>query len=237
MQTPENVLGALVKQIVRELGGIPDEIGEAFRNAKGQIGGRGLWVPGVLTLLKVSLASLKQAFICIDALDELLVKHLLTLLRSLYNISQSFPGVYFHFTCRPNIGIEGAKHLPGAARFIHVKAATQHILRYAKVTLDDDFSPEATNATLRAEIMSQVSETLYDVYAATIFNSREREPLLMVSPKFLLVSLNVAAILALLLHASSFSGHYVANQTTEGVKSIALQLLDGFDSHISANLL
>ena len=38
-------------------------------------------------------------------------------------------------------------------------------------------------------------------------------------------------------HASCYWGHYARNQTTDGVKSLALQLLDGFDSHISAKLL
>jgi len=40
-----------------------------------------------------------------------------------------------------------------------------------------------------------------------------------------------------LRHASCYWGLYARNQTTECVKSLALQLLDGFDSHISACLL
>jgi len=35
VQTPENVLGALVKQFVRGLGATPPEIGKAFEKAKG----------------------------------------------------------------------------------------------------------------------------------------------------------------------------------------------------------
>ncbi|KAG0634721.1 hypothetical protein HOY80DRAFT_1059276 [Tuber brumale] len=78
MQTPENVLGALVKQIVRGLGSIPSEINKAFQQAKGQVGGRGLRVPEALELLKSALAPLERAFICIDALDECPGKHLQT---------------------------------------------------------------------------------------------------------------------------------------------------------------
>ena len=40
-----------------------------------------------------------------------------------------------------------------------------------------------------------------------------------------------------LQYASSYWGHYARNETTEGVKSLALQLLEEFDSHISAKLL
>ena len=45
IQTPENVLGALIKQIVRGLGTISAEIDTAFQKAKGQVGGRGFRVP------------------------------------------------------------------------------------------------------------------------------------------------------------------------------------------------
>jgi len=194
MQSPENVLGALVKQIVRRLGGIPDEIDEAFRKAKGEIGGRGLRVPEVLSLLKVALAPLDRAFICIDALDELLVRHLPTLLRSLHDISQSCPGVRFLFTGRPHIGIEIEKYFPGAARFLQMKGTTHDIMRYVEMMLDDDPNPEAMNDGLRAEIMNRVSETISDVYAAAVLCSRLRVSLIVPS-RFLLVSLKIAAIL------------------------------------------
>ena len=39
VQTPENVLGALIKQIVRGSAAIPTEINSAFQKAKGQVGG------------------------------------------------------------------------------------------------------------------------------------------------------------------------------------------------------
>ena len=91
MQTPENVLGALIKQIVRGSGAVPTEINMAFQKAKGQVGGRGLRVPEAVELLKAAIAPLDRAFICIDALDELLEKHLPQILRSLHTISQSCP--------------------------------------------------------------------------------------------------------------------------------------------------
>jgi len=40
-----------------------------------------------------------------------------------------------------------------------------------------------------------------------------------------------------LKYASSYWGHYAKGSTTEGVKSLALQLLDKFDNHVSAMLL
>jgi len=48
IQTPENVLGAPVKEIVRGLDMIPPEITAAFRKAKDHVVGRGLRVPEAL---------------------------------------------------------------------------------------------------------------------------------------------------------------------------------------------
>ena len=112
MQTPENVLGALIKQIVRRSGAIPAGVDSAFQKAKGYVGGRGLRVPEALELLKAALASWDRAFICIDALDELPEKHLPQLLRSLHTISQSLPAVRFFFAGRPHIEVEIKKYFP-----------------------------------------------------------------------------------------------------------------------------
>ena len=169
MQTPENVLGALIKQIVRGSSAIPTEINSAFQKAKGQLGGRGLRVPEALELLKAAIAPLDRAFICIDAMDELLEKHLPQLLRSLHTISQSLPAIRFFFTGRPFVEAEINKYFPGGARFFQVKPTKEDIIRYVETMLDDDSVPGAMNADLRAEIMNRVSETISDVYVTAIF--------------------------------------------------------------------
>jgi len=191
MQTPENVLGALVKQIVRGLGAIPPEINAAFQKAKGQVGGRGLRVTESISLLKSALVPFDRVFICVDALDELLEKHLPKLLRSFHDISQSCPGVRFFFTGRPHIEVEIEKYFPGSAQFLQIEPKREDIMRYVEMMLDDDPSPGAMSANLRAEIMNRVSETISDVYVTAIFCSS----LLTIFPRFLLVFLNIAAIL------------------------------------------
>src|SRR5205807_4256509 len=110
VQTPENILGALAKQLIRGLGTIPTEIDNAFQKAKAQVGGRGLRTPELLPLLKATLAPLERAFICIDALDECVGKHLPELLRSLYTISQWSPKIRLFITGRPHILREIERH-------------------------------------------------------------------------------------------------------------------------------
>ena len=171
MQTPENMLGALVKQVIGKLGVIPPEIDAAFQKAKGQVGGWGLRTPEALELLKAAVAPLNQAFICIDALDELQGKHLPKLLRSLHAISESYPGVRFFFTGRPHIEAEIEKYFPGSARFLQIKPTKEDIMRYVEMMLDNDSDPDAMNSNFQAEIMSRVSETISDVYVTAIFCS------------------------------------------------------------------
>ena len=51
-QSPTNMLGSLLKQIVGRLEKIPDEIDRMFQDQKKVIGGRGLRVPEIVRLLQ-----------------------------------------------------------------------------------------------------------------------------------------------------------------------------------------
>ena len=68
-QSPTNILGSLLKQIVGGLGTIPEEIRQAFLDHKKVIGGRGLRVAEIVKMLQ-TVTSLRPTFICVDALDE-----------------------------------------------------------------------------------------------------------------------------------------------------------------------
>ena len=171
MQMPENVVGALVKQIICALGAIPTEIERAFQKSRRQVGGRGLRVNEVLELLKACLVPLERAFICIDALDELLVNEVPILLGSLHDVSRSCPGVRFLFTGRSHIEAEFRIYFPGAAQFLEIKPTRRDIMKYVKKKLNDHPNRGAMNAGLRAEIINWVEETISDAYAVAIFPS------------------------------------------------------------------
>src|SRR5437660_12195675 len=68
-QSPTNMLGSLLKQIVGGLERIPEEISRIFQDYKKTIGGRGLRVPEIVKMLQ-AVTSLQPTFICVDALDE-----------------------------------------------------------------------------------------------------------------------------------------------------------------------
>ena len=98
------------------------------------------------------------------------------------------------FIGRPHIRVEIERYFPGGFRFLQIKSAKEDIMRYVQMMLEDDPTPEAMNFDLLAEIMSWVLETIPHVHVTEIFCSRSEHSLTL-APRFLLVSLNIAAIL------------------------------------------
>ena len=72
-QSPVNMLGSLLRQLVSRLEGIPKAVG--FRNQKKVIAGRGLQVPGVLKMFQ-TITTTKRTFISVDPLDMVILESL-----------------------------------------------------------------------------------------------------------------------------------------------------------------
>src|SRR5207237_9268823 len=126
-------------------------------------------VPELLPFMPVAITPLEEAFICVDALDECLEKHLPEFLRSLYTISQWSPKIRLFITGWPHIHREIEKHFVGGAQFVEIKPTMEDIMKYLQMMLDNDPEPEAMTAELKAELMKRVSETISDVYVVAIF--------------------------------------------------------------------
>ena len=101
-QSAVNMLGVMLKQLTSRRG-IPKHTRVAFREAKKEFGGRGLQLPGMVDILKRTTASLRQLFICIDAIDECTPKHRRELIESLREIVRLSPGVRVFITGRPHM--------------------------------------------------------------------------------------------------------------------------------------
>jgi len=56
-QSPVNMLGSLLRQVLSGLEGIPEGVVRSFRNQKKVIGGRGLQVSGILKMFQIITAS------------------------------------------------------------------------------------------------------------------------------------------------------------------------------------
>ena len=194
-QTAANIIGATLKQLVarREILGY---VRTAFEKAKKELGGRGLRLPDVVQMVKRAMATLPQVFICIDALDECLPKHLLELLGSLKDILEESPRMRIFVTGRPHVEVEIARYFASAVK-VPISPSTQEIKRYLEKKLEKDTMCDAMSDDLRVDILRIIPERISEmcVGVSTVPTLCMVLCLLMMVCRFLLVSLNIDAIL------------------------------------------
>ena len=185
-QTVVNIMGAIWKQLVggRE---IPKDIREASQQ------GRRPLLPDLVRMLRVAIASLSQAFICIDALDEFLRKDLPELLESLRDIARESPKIRIFLTGRPYIR-ETIQRYFNKVVVIPISPNQDDVRGYLEMRLDRDDEPEAMNKDLRADIVKMILKNMSDmcVGVSPPISGVYLPPVVY---RFLLVSLNIEAIL------------------------------------------
>jgi len=172
-QSPVNMLGSLLKQLVSGLEKIPEVVVQGFRNQRKGVGGRGLQISGILKMLQ-TITARRRTFICVDALDECVPAHRVVVLESLKQILQVSPDTRIFITGRPHVGSEVERRLDGAATFILIQPTEDGVVRYLRNRLEGDTTPEVMNSTLEAEIMRSIPETNSETYVET--SARERLP-------------------------------------------------------------
>jgi len=171
-QSPINMFGALMKQLVSRSNPIPNEIVQEFENQKKFIGGRGLQISGILKMFQ-TIAIGVRTFICIDALDECAPENRVVVLDSLGQILLESPNTRMFMTGRPHIRCEIERRLGGAATFISIGPTEDDVLRYLREKLRNDTTPEIMNSTLEAKIMKIIPEASSETY---VENSVRRRP-------------------------------------------------------------
>ena len=150
-QSATNMLGAILNQLL-ERDGISDSLRQAFNMEKRRFGGRAPQLLDLVKILKTTIASLPEVFICIDGLDECLPENRRDLLESLQEIVQASLTARVFLSGRPHIKDEIKRYFPEAI-VILVVPTRRDIERYLNMRLDKDTTPIAMNDNLRAEIM------------------------------------------------------------------------------------
>ena len=154
-QSPANMLGSLLRQLISGEGEIPEAIARDFRNDKRAIGGRGLQVSGVLKMFQAITAT-RRTFICVDALDECVPEHRMVVLKALGQILQGSPNTRLFMTGRRNVRSEVEWQLGGAANFILIRATEDGVLRFLHEKLRRDSIPNNMNSLLEGDIMKGI---------------------------------------------------------------------------------
>jgi len=160
-QTVANIMGAILKQLVGR-GNIPGYLRKAFQEGKRNVGGRGLRLPDAMEMLRITVASLPQVFICIDALDEFLPKNLPELLRLLRDIVRESPKTRIFLTGRPYV-TGGIRRYFTMAVVIAIIPNTGDIKSYLEMRLGMDPEPDAMNDGLRVDILRTILERTSDM--------------------------------------------------------------------------
>ena len=189
------MLGAILKQLF-ERDGIPGSLRQVFRKKKRGFSGRAMQLLDLVEILKTTIASLPEVFICIDGLDECLPKNRRELLESLQEIVRALPTTRVLLSGRPHIQDEVKKYFTEAI-MIAVIPTIRDIERYLEMRLNRDPTPSAMDANLRAEIMRVIRREVSQMYVetTTLTNLGFVGYSLTTEYRFLLVSLNINAVL------------------------------------------
>ena len=158
-QSPTNILGSLLQQIVVGLGEIPDEISRTFQEHKKVIGGRKLQVAQIVNMLQ-TVTSLQPTFICIDALDESVERHRPEILDSLRQILKNSPNTRVFVTGRRHIWGEIGRHLGHRATVLPIKPNTDDIVGYVRMRLSKDTSQDRVDSALENEIIKSITQNI-----------------------------------------------------------------------------
>jgi len=158
-QSPTNILGSLLKQIVGGLERIPDEISRMFQDHKKVIGGRGLRVAEIVKMLQ-TVASLKPTFICVDALDECVERHRPEILDSLRRVLEESPNTQIFLTGRRHIRGEVGKCFCEKMIVLSIKPNQDDIVGYVQMRLSKDTSQDRIDGGLEGEIIKSITENI-----------------------------------------------------------------------------
>jgi len=158
-QSPTDILGSLLKQIVCGLERIPDDIRQTFRDHKKAIAGRGLRVSELVAMLQ-TVTCLRPTFICVDALDECVEWNRLEVLYSFRQILEKSPCTRIFLTGRRHIRGEIDKYLNGRVTILSIKPNDDDIAGYIRMRLRKDPSPEAMDSGLEDEIIKRITENI-----------------------------------------------------------------------------
>ena len=156
-QSPVNMIGGLLKQVVARAPEVPGEIKHLFEESR-KLGGQGLRLVDMVQLFVKAISSFERVSICIDAVDELLAKDRPDFIRALRHIIDGALNTRLFLTGRPYIRGELDRYFTGRAYIIPVVADQGDIARYVQLKMDDDPYPGLMSEDLRRDIMKTMSE-------------------------------------------------------------------------------
>jgi len=158
-QSPTNMLGSLLKQVLSGSEAIPVEIAQEFRSQKKVIGGWRLQLPDIVKIFG-TVQTPQRIFVCVDALDECVPEHQLEVLDELGQILQVSPKTRVFMTGRSHIRGAVERRLGGRATSVSIKPSDRDVVTYLHARLGKDTTPEVMNSRLEDDIMKSIPKEI-----------------------------------------------------------------------------
>ena len=162
-QSPTGVLGSLLEQLVFGLEEIPEEISKAYEDRRNAVGGQGLQISDILSMLQTTSAG-KRAFICIDALDECAAEHMVKVLDSLGQLLKRSPGTRIFVTGRAHVFPEIRARLGERVTSISINPKRDDIITYLHSRLATDITSDAMDSSLEVDILEKIPSDISEMY-------------------------------------------------------------------------
>ncbi|RPA93668.1 hypothetical protein L873DRAFT_1512193 [Choiromyces venosus 120613-1] len=185
MKHTADLVGMLLKQFLSGLGEVRKEIAQEFTKSK-KLMGRSPSLREIENMLSAVLASFRQPFICIDAVDEFFAKERWDLFDSLVHLIQQSPGTRLFLTGHRHVRHEIKQHLDKrGAQIVSIGPTEEDIQRYITERLHKDRNNVAMSPQLRKDIIKSHRKArletmkggldLRDVYNKTLNRIRDQD--------------------------------------------------------------
>ena len=154
-QTATSMLGSLLKQVISGMEMVSEDISRSLQEERKAVSGRKPQLGDIVKMLRL-ITSSQPTFMVIDALDECTSVQRFRLFDSLKEIVDGSPHARIFVTGRPHIRAEIERSLAGRVISISVGPPREDIVRFLRVRLNEDETPDAMDESLKADILEKI---------------------------------------------------------------------------------
>jgi len=166
-QTATTMLGSLLKQVISGMERVPEDIWQALQEQKKAFSGRKPQLGDIVKMLQLITCS-QPTFMVIDALDECTAVQRFRLFDSLKEVLKKSPNARIFVTGRPHIRAEIERCLAGRVISVSVGPPKDDIIRFLRVRLREDETPDAMDEALEADILEKIPGSIPEMCVSTI---------------------------------------------------------------------
>ena len=159
------MLGSLLKQMVSGTGRISEDIWRALREQREAVSGRRPELGDIVKMLQLIISS-QRTFMVIDALDECTAIQRYRLIDSLKVILEKSLDARIFVTGRPHIRAEIEIRLAGWVTSISVGPTRDDIVRFLRIRLSEDETPDAMDESLEADILEKIPGNISEMWVS-----------------------------------------------------------------------